>query len=379
MINDMRACVVVGTRPEAIKLAPVILRLRATAGAACTVVNTGQHREMCVQALDAFGVKADLNLDAMVPGQSLGRLTAKLFEKLDPLLENEPFDWLIVQGDTTSAMAAAMVAFYRRIGIAHVEAGLRTYDRLAPFPEEINRTIIGHISDRHFAPTQMAADNLIRAGVDRDSIFITGNTVIDAVNILKPNLAARTLHGVLPATAAAQMACGRLVLVTSHRRESMGAGLENICGALTDLADGDRDLVVVYPVHLNPNVREPVLRILGAHPRIHLMEPLPYLDLMTLVAHCTLILTDSGGIQEEAPSFGKPVLILRDVTERPEVVNVGAARIVGTQRDVIVRNACELLDDPSVYARMAAAGNPFGDGRAAERIVDILMRDGGKV
>ena len=372
----LRVCVVVGTRPEAIKLAPVILRLRATTGANCTIVNTGQHREMCVQALDAFDIRPDRDLDTMEPDQSLGRLTAKLFGKLDALLEQEQFDWVVVQGDTTSAMVAAMAGFYRHIGVGHVEAGLRTYDRCAPFPEEINRTIIGHVCDRHFPPTQKAADNLIRAGVSPDNIVLTGNTVIDAVNILKPRVTAREPSEAVSATVAAQIAHGRLVLVTSHRRESFGAGLENICWALRDLAERYRDLVIVYPVHLNPNVRQTATRILGGLPRIHLLEPLPYLDLMTLVAHCTLILTDSGGIQEEAPSFGKPVLILRGVTERSEVVEVGAARIVGTDRAAIVRDACELLDDRECYARMANAGNPFGDGHAAERIVESLMCDG---
>lgn len=369
----MRACIVVGTRPEAIKLAPVILRLRTTAGAQCTVVSTGQHRELCVQALDAFGLKPDFDLETMAPNQSLGCLTARLFGKLDALFESRCFDWVIVQGDTTSAMAGAMGAFYRRVPVAHVEAGLRTYNRLSPFPEEINRTIIGHISDLHFAPTQKAADNLLRAGVDPKQILVTGNTVIDALNILRPRLAARPLDEVLPAAAAEQLREGRLLLVTGHRRESFGTGFENICRALLDLIECYRDIVIVYPVHLNPIAREPVMRLLSNHPRIHLLAPLPYLDLMALVAHCTLILTDSGGLQEEAPSFGKPLLILRDVTERPEVVEVGAARLVGTRREAIVRNACELLDDPKVYARSAAAGNPFGDGHAADQIVECLM------
>ena len=372
---SMRVCVVVGTRPEAIKLAPVILRLQATAGVACTIVNTGQHREMCIQALDAFGIRADLDLEAMSPGQSLGQLTARLCSAFEELFEGRSFDWLIVQGDTTSAMAAALVAFYRGLRIAHVEAGLRTYNRFSPFPEEINRTIIGHIGDRHFPPTAAAEQNLLRAGVDRASILVTGNTVIDALHILKPAIAERSLGGVFPAGATVESTGATLLLVTSHRRESLGAGIANICRALTDLVDRYPDLVVAFPVHLNPKARESVMRILSGHPRIHLLEPLPYLDLMVLLARCRLILTDSGGIQEEAPSFGKPVLILRDVTERPEVVDVGAARLVGTDRDEIVRNACELLENRAIYDRMANAGNPFGDGRAAERIVDSLLMD----
>jgi UDP-N-acetylglucosamine 2-epimerase (non-hydrolysing) len=374
----LRVCVIVGTRPEAIKLAPVILRLRDAAGAVCTVVNTGQHREMCAQALDAFNIKADFDLDAMVAGQNLSRLTARLFEKIDALLENASFDGLIVQGDTTSAMVGAMVAFYRRISIAHIEAGLRTYNRWAPFPEEINRTVISHLADRHFSPTLKAANNLIRAGVDRNRILVTGNTVIDAVNILKPKVAARQLGCVLPPKAADQASTGRLVLVTSHRRESLGAGLEGICQALIELVDRYSDLVIVYPLHLNPKVREPAQRILGGHPRIHLVQPMSYLDLITLIVHCTLILTDSGGIQEEAPSFGKPILILRDVTERPEVIEAGAARIVGASREIIVLNASELLENPILYARMASANNPFGDGRASERIVENLTECWGR-
>lgn len=372
--STMRACVVVGTRPEAIKLAPVILRLLVTPGVTCTVVNTGQHREMCVQALEAFGIEPDIDLDVMVPGQSLGRLTGKLFAQFDALLEQHDFDWVVVQGDTTSAMVGAMAAFYRHIRVAHVEAGLRTYDRWSPFPEEINRTIIGHIGHQHFPPTQRAAENLVRAGVHRDNIHVTGNTVIDAVTILKPGLATRLLDGVLPTAAVSQMANGRLVVVTSHRRESFGTGIENICRALMDLVERYGNLVVVYPVHLNPNVRKPVMRLLGGQARIHLLDPLPYLDLMALVARCTLILTDSGGLQEEAPSFGKPVLILREVTERPEVLEVGAARLVGTEHGTIVRNASELLDDENAYARMSGAGNPFGDGHASERIVEVLKR-----
>ena len=369
----MRACVIVGTRPEAIKLAPVILRLRE-AGAACLVINTGQHPDMCSQALSAFGVHADLELETMTPGQSLGLLTSKLFAALDTVLASEPCDWVIVQGDTTSAMAGAMTAFYRRVRLAHVEAGLRTYDRLSPFPEEINRTIIAQVADLHFAPTQRAAGNLARAGVIEAAVIVTGNTVVDAIALLRPNLGARRLDDVLPAAALAQMAGGRLALVTMHRRESFGAGIASVCEALRDLAARYEDLVIVCPVHPNPNIRKPVMRLLGGVGRVHLVDPLPYLDVMALLSRATLVLTDSGGLQEEAPSFGKPMLILRDVTERPEAVEIGAARLVGTDRARIFVNACDLLDDAGAYARMAQAGNPFGDGRASERIAAALLQ-----
>ena len=369
----MRACVVVGTRPEAIKLAPVIRRLRET-GAVCLIINTGQHRDMCSQALGAFGLSADMELATMTPGQSLGLLTSKLFAALDSALASEPCDWVIVQGDTSSAMAGAMTAFYRRVRLAHVEAGLRTYDRLSPFPEEINRTIIAQVADLHFAPTQRAADNLARAGVAASAVEVTGNTVVDAIALLRPGLGSRRLDDVLPAAALAEIAVGRVALVTMHRRESFGAGIASVCEALRDLAARYPDLVIVCPVHPNPNIREPVMRLLSGVGRVHLVEPLPYLDIMALLSRATLVLTDSGGLQEEAPSFGKPLLILRDVTERPEAVEVGAARLVGTDRASIFQNACTLLDDAAAYARMAQAGNPFGDGRASERIAAALLQ-----
>ena len=274
-----------------------------------------------------------------------------------------------MQGDTTSAMVAAMAAFYRRISIGHVEAGLRTFDPTSPFPEEINRTVIGHVATHHFAPTEGARANLMRAEVDAGRITVTGNTVVDAVKLLAPQLGAREIDGLLPPSASAAAAAGRLILVTCHRRESFGEGIENICRALLELIRRSNDIEIVFPVHPNPNVRAPVGRLLGGAPRIHLLEPLAYLDLMTLVQRSALILTDSGGLQEEAPSFGKPVLILRDVTERPEVVAVGAARLVGTNVEAIVDQAMTLLSDQAAYADMAGAGNPFGDGRASERIV----------
>jgi UDP-N-acetylglucosamine 2-epimerase (non-hydrolysing) len=372
----MKVAVVLGTRPEAIKLGPLILRLRQAAGVETLVVNSGQHREMAIQALAAFDIAPDITLATMAHGQSLGRLTGRLFTELDELFEILEPDWVIVQGDTTTAMTAATTAFYRKIKVGHVEAGLRTFDRWAPFPEEVNRSYVGQVADLHFAPTAGARANLLKAGVDDAAITVTGNTVVDAVELLRPRLTDRPLSASLDAGTLALLEGRRLILVTSHRRESFGEGLQNICEALLDLAARFPDVLIVYPVHLNPNVQAPVRERLGSADRIVLLEPLDYLDLMALVERSTLVLTDSGGLQEEVPSFGKPILVLREVTERPEVVEVGAARLVGTDRETIVSQATQLLTDPVLYASMASVGNPFGDGRASERIVARLQDDG---
>jgi UDP-N-acetylglucosamine 2-epimerase (non-hydrolysing) len=374
MSAPKRVTVLFGTRPEVIKLAPVVRELRRHPGEfATTVVSSGQHREMVDQALDAFDLKLDVQLDAMSSASSLGKLTARLFEDLDGLLESSKPDWLIVQGDTTSAMAGAMSAFYRRIRIGHVEAGLRTHDRWSPFPEEINRTIIGHLADMHFAPTRGAADNLRREGVIEESIHVTGNTAVDALLLAIEKVGDKPPRGI--GTDLAQFVEGkRMVLVTSHRRESFGEGLENICHALLAVAERYHDAAIVYPVHLNPNVREPVNRLLGKHPRIRLIEPTDYLSLVWLMKKSYCIFTDSGGIQEEAPSLGKPVLIMRDKTERPEVVEAGCARLVGTTVGAIVDGAHDLFDDPQKYATMAHVKNPVGDGYASTRIVAALMK-----
>ena len=372
----MKIAVIFGTRPEAIKLAPVILRLHATSGVSVCVINTGQHREMCRQALASFAIEADADLDVMLPNQSLGQLTGRLFTRTDELLHRETPDWVLVQGDTTSAMVGATAAFYRQIKVGHVEAGLRTFQFMSPFPEEINRTFIGHLAALHFAPTEGARANLLRAGLDERTILVTGNTIVDAIELLKPRLAGSPLGDQIGAAVRADLENNRLILVTSHRRESFGPGIEGICLAIRQIVRQFDDVVVVYPVHLNPNVQAPVRCILGSEPRVHLLEPLDYLDLLGLIQRATLILSDSGGLQEEAPSFGKPILILREVTERPEVVSVGAGRLVGTDADAIVNNARELLHDRAVYARMARAGNPFGDGKAAARIVKHILAYG---
>lgn len=367
-----RILVLFGTRPEVIKLAPVIRSLRSRPQEFdCRVVSTGQHREMVDQALAAFGLKVDVLLDAMSSAKSLGKLTARLFLDLDDLLEREKPDWVIVQGDTTSAMVGAMSAFYRQIKVGHVEAGLRTYNRWSPFPEETNRTIIGQVADLHFAPTERSANNLRQAGVPANTVHVTGNTAVDALLWVSGEVREEVPPD-LQADLVAALEGKRLVLVTSHRRESFGQGLENICAALLETVRRYSDVVIVYPVHLNPNVREPVRRLLSAEPRIHLLEPLGYQPLVYLMQRSYCIFTDSGGIQEEAPTLGKPVLIMRDTTERPEVIEAGCALLVGTSVDGILSAARDLFENPAVYQAMSTVKNPFGDGRASERIAAIL-------
>lgn len=361
-----------GTRPEVIKLAPVIHELRRRPDRfEVRVVSTGQHRKMAQQAADAFGLVIDVQLDAMSAASSLGRLTARLFEDIDTLLDKETPDWMLVQGDTTSAMVAAMGAYYRRIRVGHVEAGLRTHNRWSPFPEEINRAFIGQVADAHFAPTRRAAENLRREGVAGEAIVITGNTAVDALLWGVRELGTRTPAGI-DAAVAGLIAGRRLVLVTSHRRESFGEGLENICRALIGTVERYPEAVIVYPVHLNPNVREPVYRLLGDHPRIKLIDPVGYLELVWLMQRSYCIFTDSGGIQEEAPSLAKPVLIMRDRTERPEAVEAGCARLVGTTAASILDGARELFEVPATYEAMARVSNPFGDGTASVRIAAAL-------
>ena len=366
--------VLFGTRPEVIKLAPVVRALRQRPADFVTrVCSTGQHREMVQQALDAFDLMLDVQLDAMSSAKSLGRLTARLFDDLDQLLETEAPDWVIVQGDTTSAMVGAMCAFYRRIKVGHVEAGLRTGNRWSPFPEEINRTFIGHVADLHFAPTSRSADNLRRSGVPEQSIHVTGNTVVDALLWVSESLKENLPPGL--DTDVPHLIDGkRLVLVTSHRRESFGEGLENICRALLGTVERYPDAVIVYPVHLNPNVHNPVYRLLGCHPRIKLLAPVGYLPLVWLMRRSYCILTDSGGIQEEAPSLGKPVLIMRDTTERPEVIDAGCARLVGANAENILAGVSELFENRAAYHAMSRVKSPFGDGQAGRRIAELLSR-----
>jgi UDP-N-acetylglucosamine 2-epimerase (non-hydrolysing) len=371
----MKLLVAFGTRPEAIKLAPVIHRLAAEPDRFETVVCvTGQHREMLEQVLAFFDIRPDRDLRLMRPDQTLPELTAAALVAMGGVLAAERPDLVLVQGDTSTTMATALAAFYARVPIAHVEAGLRTRDRFAPFPEEVNRRIVSTIADLHFAPTVRARDALLGEGVDPATVHVTGNTVVDAL------LAARDRLGASGAPSAALRALAGesrpLVLMTAHRRESFGPGLRDVCLAVRDLVERNPELLVVFPVHLNPRVREPVEACLRASPacgtRLVLTGPVDYPDLVWLLDRCRLVLTDSGGIQEEAPTFAKPVLVLRGTTERPEGVEAGVARVVGTDPARIVAEAERLLRDPAAYAAMAAGTNPYGDGRAAERIVDVL-------
>ncbi len=372
-MKQHRVLVLLGTRPEVIKLAPVIMALRARADQIETVVcSTGQHREMFDQAMNGFGLKADIDLGLMTPGQTLASITSQAFAAVDKVIEQVQPTVLIVQGDTTSAMVGAMCGFYRRISVGHVEAGLRTGDIQSPFPEEVNRCIVGKVASLHFAPTQRSADNLLREGVPAASIHVTGNTVVDALRWMRERLP-KEAPAELPAHVVTAIGEHRLLLVTGHRRESFGDGIASICNSLRQLAEEFPDTYVVYPVHLNPNVQQPVRAILSDHPRIALLPPVAYATLLWLMERATLILSDSGGIQEEAPSFGKPLLILRDTTERPEVVDAGCARLIGTTQEAILSNARELLSNAAAYAEMTAKPNPFGDGRAADRIVDAVM------
>ncbi|HSQ39635.1 MAG TPA: UDP-N-acetylglucosamine 2-epimerase (non-hydrolyzing), partial [Anaerolineales bacterium] len=330
---------------------------------------TAQHRQMLDQVLDLFNIQPDYDLDLMREDQSLADLSASIFTHLDPILTDFQPDWILAQGDTTTVAITSLLAYYRRIRFGHVEAGLRTRDKWQPFPEEINRRVAGVIADLHFAPTDWARQNLLNEGVDDFIIKLTGNPVIDALNVVAKQPEPEDVKELL-----GKLGIGnrQLILVTAHRRENFGQPLEDVCAALKQLA-ARGDVEIVYPVHLNPNVQEPVHRLLDGVPHISLLPPLDYLPLVHLMKHARLILTDSGGIQEEAPAFGVPALVLREVTERPEGVAAGVLKLVGTDTSRIVREANRLLDDPSAHAEMARASNPYGDGHAASRIVEALL------
>jgi len=371
---------VFGTRPEAVKMAPIVRLLRQTNGMESRVCVTAQHRQMLDQVLDLFQIKPDYDLDLMRDNQFLAELSASIFTHLDPVLADFKPDWVLAVGDTTTVVTTSLLAFYRRIKFGHVEAGLRTHDKWHPYPEEINRRLATVTADLHFAPTEWSRGNLMREGVDERMILVTGNPVIDALRFVSKQEEPQEIIELLEKLGIerldalrGELATKRLILVTAHRRENFGKPIENICHALKELAARE-DVEIVYPVHLNPNVQEPVNRILKDVKRITLLPPLDYLPLVHLMKHARLILTDSGGLQEEAPSFGIPVLVLRKVTERPEGVDAGNLKLVGTESSQIVREATRLLDDPSAYAEMAKAANPYGDGHAAERIVEALRK-----
>lgn len=385
----MKILSVFGTRPEAVKMAPIVRLLAQTPGIESRVCVTAQHRQMLDQVLELFQIRPDYDLDLMREGQSLAQLTAGIFLHLDPVLEEVQPDWVLAVGDTTTVVTTCQLAFYRRIKFGHVEAGLRTHNKWHPFPEEINRRLATTMADLHFAPTAWSQGNLLHEGVDPKDIVVTGNPVIDALKFVSEQPAPRLVTDLLekleiesdsresnslltmrPETI--RLKTKKLILVTAHRRENFGQPLENICHALKELASRG-DVEIVYPVHLNPNVQEPVNRILDGVEGITLLPPLDYLPLVHLMKRSTLILTDSGGLQEEAPSFGVPVLVLRETTERPEGVEAGTLRLVGTETRHIVQEAKRLLEVESEYAKMAKASNPYGDGHAAERIVEALV------
>ena len=364
--------IVFGTRPEAIKMAPIIKAIRAHPSFDLRVCVTGQHRQMLDQVLALFEIVPDYDLSLMRPGQTLTELTQNVLSGMERVFREWMPHMLLVHGDTTTTFSASLAAYYQRIPVGHVEAGLRTGDIYSPWPEEINRRLVGSIAALHFAPTESARANLFRENIPSNRIFVTGNTVIDSLLDVSSRI---DKDADLQAALATQFSfldiSRRLILVTGHRRENFGQGFESICIGLAELATRS-DVQIVYPVHLNPNVQEPVLRILGGMPNVYLIDPQDYLPFVYLMNRSAIILTDSGGIQEEAPSLGKPVLVMRENTERPEAVDAGTVRLVGTSSRKLVDSATELLDDPTLYRKMTASINPYGDGHAAESIVSIL-------
>ena len=374
-----KVMLVFGTRPEAIKMAPLVKGLKARPDRFETVVCvTAQHREMLDQVLKLFDIVPEHDLNIMKPAQDLFDITSNILTGLKPVLASERPDWVLVHGDTTTTLAASLAAYYAQIKVGHVEAGLRTGNKHAPFPEEMNRRLTGGIADLHFAPTPVAQSNLLREGIDPGDIVVTGNTVIDAllavVHKLRHDPVAQRALGERFSFLDANK---RLILVTGHRRENFGEGFERICQALADIAAEHPDVEVLYPVHLNPNVRRPVQEILAARQlkNVHLIDPVDYLPFVYLMDRSHLIITDSGGVQEEAPSLGKPVLVMRETTERPEAVEAGTVCLVGTSREAIVRETSRLLHDETAYAAMSRAHNPYGDGHAVDRIITALLNE----
>lgn len=368
-----KIAVVFGTRPEAIKLCPIVLAMKSDPRFDCRVCVTGQHKEMLQQVLDVFGVEPDKDLALMRPNQTLGGLTARAIAAIDEFLAEEMPDIVMVQGDTTTVLAGALAAFYHHIPVAHVEAGLRTWNMGSPWPEEANRVLTTRLAKWHFCPTESNKANLLKEGVPEKDIFVTGNTVIDALLLAKDKVRNNPpqIEGLPPELI---LSNERMVLITGHRRENFGEGFENICTAIRNLAERFPNVHFVYPVHLNPNVREPVGRILGRRcgKNVHLIKPQSYLPFVALMNRSYLILTDSGGVQEEAPSLGKPVLVMRDTTERPEAVTAGTVKIIGTGQVAIEEECAKLLTDVTVYSKMSAAINPYGDGNAVARICSVI-------
>lgn len=372
-MKKIRVMVIFGTRPEAIKMAPLVNQLKKTDCIEPVVCVTAQHRQMLDQVLDIFGILPDFDLNIMQERQTLAGITTRALEGLDGVMAEAGPDMVLVHGDTTTTFAGSLAAFYRKIRIGHVEAGLRTFDKYFPYPEEMNRKLTGAIADVHFAPTKLNRDNLAGEGVRAENIYITGNTVIDALKTtVRKNhvFTAGGLNGV-------DFDKKRIVTVTAHRRENLGQPLRNICEAVRHIAEKYIDTEIVYPVHLNPAVREPVYEILKGNERIHLIDPIDVQDMHNLIARSYLVLTDSGGLQEEAPALGKPVLVLRNETERPEAVAAGTVKVAGTDKEKIIEMTVRLLDDGKEYDRMARAVNPYGDGKASQRIVEALLYEFG--
>ena len=371
---QLSCLIVFGTRPEAIKMAPVVKALRGHPAVDARVCVTAQHRQMLDQVLNLFGIEPEIDLDLMREKQGLADITTAVLRGMDAVLEEVAPQRVLVHGDTTTTLATTLAAFYHRIPVGHVEAGLRTGDNYSPWPEEVNRRLSDAICDLHFAPTPRSAENLRRENIPDSGIVVTGNTVVDALFDVAGRLSEseelrRCADADLPPTDPGR----RLILVTGHRRENFGPGFERVCTALSRLADRD-DVEIVYPVHLNPNVQEPVRRILGDKEALHLIPPLDYLPFVRLMQRAEIIITDSGGVQEEAPSLGKPVLVTRDTTERPEAVEHGTVKLVGTDTAAIVEEAERLLDDPEAYAEMKRAHNPYGDGKASQRILQRILQ-----
>lgn len=370
----MKVLTVFGTRPEAIKMAPVVKALAADSFFEIKVCVTAQHRQMLDQVLDLFVIRPDFDLNMMKPGQDLSDITSNVLLGMRDVYKQWQPDIILVHGDTSTTLAASLSAYYAKVKVGHIEAGLRTHNKYSPWPEEMNRRITGAITDIHFAPTEKARANLLAEDTADSTIHVTGNTVIDALlNVVERVRTDHALQMKLSAQFDFLDSSRRLLLVTGHRRENFGMGFENICQALGQLARRT-DVQIVYPVHLNPNVQEPVRRILGNVPNVKLIEPLDYLPFVYLMDRSTLIITDSGGVQEEAPSLGKPVLVMRDTTERPEAVEAGTVKLVGTDATAIVNEANRLLDNPIAFDVMARAHNPYGDGMAANRIREILKK-----
>ena len=373
MAPRLRVLSIFGTRPEAVKMAPVVQALKRHPAIESFVCVTAQHRQMLDQVLEAFNITPDVDLNLMRPNQSLSQLSAAIFTHLEPVILDIKPDWLLVQGDTTTVAIAALLGYYHQVRIGHVEAGLRSNDKWAPFPEEVNRRIAGVVADLHFAPTKGNQANLIHDGIPSDLIIITGNPVIDALQQIADR---PTPQEVLDLLEQYEIGPGRrkLIIVTAHRRENFGKPINDICKALRQLANQYQNRVeFIYPVHLNPNIQEPVYKQLSDLPNMHLVSPLDYVPMVHLMKNATLILTDSGGLQEEAPAFGIPTLVLRNTTERPEGVKAGTLKLVGSDPHTIYAEASRLLDNPKAYTAMANAINPYGDGRAAERIVQALL------